>query len=469
MKKYYIWTTLAIISIFVLQSMYINSIYNYFILKEHKTIEKCISQSIDIEFFTRIVLPKKGKVEFKRRITALDDMSQKSRDSLLAIHPLPSMPQNTFNLIEMMDRGNIESFGDAQTLRQQDYLYEQGCGIDVVKLDSIFNVRIGYDCKSKICLYNKNDSLLSCSRYFDDITEYNYESDFIPATLKDYQFIKIKAFIPISKFIRNSIYTLVLSLLIMLMPLGILILQITTIKRRDRESKDRELSINGVIHDLKSPLVNISAMLNLFRITETDTNKINFINDTQTNVQFLVKRIAVLLSAVRDSKGYIPVNKEEYRLSELIKRAEALVAALLQRYRGKNSNIKFISQSDEILYIDTMHLDTVIMNLVENSLKYSNNDIDITIELYTKSEDILAINVKDNGFGIKEKYYRKIFKDYFRTPHNNIEGYGLGLPYVRKVARAHNGDAYLVTSCEGKGSEFEVTFDVKKTSETLNY
>ncbi|MFI3262574.1 MAG: HAMP domain-containing sensor histidine kinase [Rikenellaceae bacterium] len=463
MKKYYIYTILASISIFALQVLCINALYKMSYNKHREKIETYMYQAIDKYSYDTNVLQYKDTVEYKKKFTSVNDIPQRARDSLLAIHPIPEKPTTTYNLNELKDEGVIKFFGDVHTLYSLDYLYQKGIRIDATKLHNVFNSMLDEDFDSKVCVYGSDEKLIDCSHDENSKVKYNYQSDLIPLSTNNYQHVKFDVFIPKSSFVKEALMMLILSLLVCLIPLGILIYLATTVKKRDEESRARELSINGVIHDLKTPLSTVNAMLDYLRITEADKKKIDFINNSKIAVHFLLKRVGILLSAAKEkTKGkYISINKESVYIVTLADRGKVVKSLLLNKYRNKNIDIKFIYNDNQQVNIDIMHYDTVIMNLIENSLKYSNESVEVIVSLARRDNKTFTINVKDNGLGIRKQDFKKIFNSYFRSPHKNIEGYGLGLSYVKSVAKAHKGDAYLVDSCLGKGSEFEVAFNIE--------
>ena len=115
-----------------------------------------------------------------------------------------------------------------------------------------------------------------------------------------------------------------------------------------------------------------------------------------------------------------------------------------------------IPQEAEIV-CDRMHLSQMIMNLVENAIKYSGECVVIDIDFSTDG-DVASISVSDNGNGISETDSRKIFEKFYRSPkavQSGEPGVGLGLAYMKLLAEAHGGTV-SVSSREGRGSTFSI-------------
>ncbi|MBO5028153.1 MAG: HAMP domain-containing histidine kinase [Muribaculaceae bacterium] len=104
---------------------------------------------------------------------------------------------------------------------------------------------------------------------------------------------------------------------------------------------------------------------------------------------------------------------------------------------------------------DPTHFSNIVGNLIENSIKYSAEEVTITVRA-----DGNSISVIDNGIGIPEKSLPDIFKKFYRVPHGNrteVRGYGIGLYYVKTIVEKH-GWSISVESKQGKGSTFTIKF-----------
>ena len=122
-------------------------------------------------------------------------------------------------------------------------------------------------------------------------------------------------------------------------------------------------------------------------------------------------------------------------------------------------------EGETVLNADRLHLLSIIFNLLDNALKYSNSKPDIAITMIG-SDDQLVLKVADNGIGIPAEYKEKVFEKFFRVPHgdtHNAKGYGLGLSYTAHVIRKHHGTIEL-NSEPGKGTEFIFTLPRNITS-----
>ena len=129
---------------------------------------------------------------------------------------------------------------------------------------------------------------------------------------------------------------------------------------------------------------------------------------------------------------------------------------------GYKINLSISSESIPKLKIDQAAFTQVIMNLVDNAIKFSEKLKDIHIKL-KKEEDVVHIAVQDCGIGIKKNDMKKIFERFYRGENekiHNTKGSGLGLTLVKQIVEAHNG-TIQVESEFGRGSVFTILFPIE--------
>jgi two-component system phosphate regulon sensor histidine kinase PhoR len=100
---------------------------------------------------------------------------------------------------------------------------------------------------------------------------------------------------------------------------------------------------------------------------------------------------------------------------------------------------------------DRLHMSSVIFNLLDNALKYSQGNPHVEIEL-KRGEDYIYLHVSDHGIGIPAAFHGKIFRHFFRVPtedHHNVKGHGLGLSYVAHIIKMHNGQIRVINNLYG--------------------
>ena len=108
------------------------------------------------------------------------------------------------------------------------------------------------------------------------------------------------------------------------------------------------------------------------------------------------------------------------------------------------------------VYADSMHIENILTNLLDNANKYSPVTPTITVSTFNRNDHIV-VAVEDKGIGISTENQKLIFRKMFRVHTGNlhdVKGFGLGLYYVKHLVEAHNGIINLHSE-PGKGSRFE--------------
>jgi two-component system phosphate regulon sensor histidine kinase PhoR len=189
----------------------------------------------------------------------------------------------------------------------------------------------------------------------------------------------------------------------------------------------------------------------------------NAIHDPQKTKEYLdissneLQRLGLLVDKVLKlsmfEKREIELNKENFDIRELA--GEVLDTMKLQ-FEKNNAAINFTTAGNDFtINADKLHITSVIYNLLDNALKYRNEDPVINVHLSVQQNNI-ELAVSDNGIGIAPEYQSKIFDKFFRVPTENkhvVKGYGLGLSYVSHVIAQHHGSIHVESEIN-KGSTF---------------
>jgi two-component system, OmpR family, phosphate regulon sensor histidine kinase PhoR len=250
-------------------------------------------------------------------------------------------------------------------------------------------------------------------------------------------------------------------LLLLLIALSVALLYLYRQKFLNELQKD---FVNNFTHEFKTPLavMKIAGDVLVQPGIENKPDRLakysRVVKEQTEHLQSQVERL--LKTAVVENKKLL-VRKEPCQLNELIisslNQVEPLVAS-------KNALVDFVSDENEpVIFADKAQLQLVIINLVENAVKYSVNQPHIIIELKNGQSDYYSILIKDNGIGIEEKHIKFLFKKFYRVPTGNVHnvaGFGLGLNFVKKVIDAHDGKI-SIHSVVGIGSEFKIQLPKK--------
>jgi histidine kinase len=211
-------------------------------------------------------------------------------------------------------------------------------------------------------------------------------------------------------------------------------------KMRYRYEKDRKEFIDNITHDINTPIT--SASMNIDAILD------GVIKDEDKERRYLenIKNKIGVISRLLDELSLISemdVNQEEVNLTEV--NVEAFFKDIIDEfeYEKKYEDIEFVYNNNAKRYaFDIQKIRRVILNIIENSIKYSAGEEDLIVMMETKIKgDQLLLIIEDNGPGVKGDY-SSIFKRFYRDDESRsskINGSGLGLSIVRKIIEMHGG------------------------------
>jgi signal transduction histidine kinase len=230
--------------------------------------------------------------------------------------------------------------------------------------------------------------------------------------------------------------------------------------QREREFAQRQAGfLANVTHELKTPLALMQAAgenISDGRVTDGERLKNYGVHIYDESIR-LRRMIDKLLDVARVDSG-----------QTLVKKTALNIQTVLKDYHIKNKDyvkskgFSFSFHSDEkipMIMADPDHLENILNNLIENSIKYSNDTKEINIGLSVKKSKVL-ITVADKGDGIPKKAQKKIFDKFFRIENGmtaKTKGHGLGLSIVKNMVELNDG-TIEVTSEVGKGSVFTICF-----------
>lgn len=261
--------------------------------------------------------------------------------------------------------------------------------------------------------------------------------------------------IPVSNVITIMMDTLILSIIISLLLILCLIWQISTIFKQNRLDKMRNDFVSTMIHELKRPIATLKMCvsgLNNQRMLENSETRDEILSDSRDALDSLSAYFTKLRDITFNNVEQIPLNATRFSVRDMLED----VIAKTHLPSCKSVEIKIIPDDDVTINADFIHLSNIMSNLIENSIKYSSDNVEIDID-YRITDNLATISVTDNGFGISAKDISHIFDKYYRVPsHNDVPGMGLGLTYIKMLVEAHNG-TINVSSKPGQGSAFTIT------------
>ena len=223
-------------------------------------------------------------------------------------------------------------------------------------------------------------------------------------------------------------------------------------------------------HELKTPIASISLAAQM--LNDNSVNKSpqmmshlgGIINDESKRLRFLVER--VLQMSMFDKKK-TTFKKKLLDLNELVETISHSFTLRVEHTGGKIYTE--IGAVDSTIYVDEVHFQNVINNLLDNAVKYRKPDTPLVLHLKTwNDKDRLYCSIKDNGIGMKKEDQKKIFDKFYRVHTGNVhdvKGFGLGLAYVKQIVELHKGDI-KVESDKDKGTTFTISLPIIRDNVT---
>lgn len=230
-----------------------------------------------------------------------------------------------------------------------------------------------------------------------------------------------------------------------------------TIVKQKALSELKNDFISNITHEFKTPISTIS--LACQALTDADMSRgstdesLPFVKMIQAENNRLSTLVESVLQISLMDRGEMVLDMEKNNLSEIVKEISQLVEKQIVNLNGTLS----LEVPTEDIYVvcDQIHTTQMILNIVDNAIKYCKDSPDVSIVL-KKENGRVTLSVIDLGIGIDKEHLPKMFDKLYRVPTgnvHNVKGFGLGLNYVDSIVKAH-GWQLKVKSNLNIGSEF---------------
>ena len=305
-----------------------------------------------------------------------------------------------------------------------------------------------------------------CSDYTDSGEDYSYSQVLFRNDPASKMGVVKVHFPDMDSYIFSSVRFMIPSVIFTLVLLVTFIFTIVIIFRQKRYTEMRNDFINNMTHELKTPISSISLaaqMLNDETVTKSSSMMSHLggvINDEAKRLRFLVEKV-LQMSMFERKKAIFKMKQLD--LNEMVESVANTFTLRVEHTGGKiYTEIEAVNST---IYVDEMHFQNVIFNLMDNAVKYRKPDQPINIYIRTWNDDTsLYLSIRDTGVGIKKDNLKKVFEKFYRVHTGNVhdvKGFGLGLAYVKKIIDLHKGDI-TVESEYGKGTKFTIKLPIIK-------
>ncbi len=315
----------------------------------------------------------------------------------------------------------------------------------------------GVNAKFEFGVYNRG----LATKIKSDEFEYEDDSTYgVPVLVDNENKSKYQLYITFpekSKYLFSSLIGITfLSILFTIVIIAAYLNAINQLIKQKQISEIKTDFINNMTHEFKTPIATINLALDAIKNPKVinDPEKVDrylqMIRDENKRMHAQVENV---LRISKLERREFDVDKEAMDVHEIIEDAVEHVSLIIQD-RGGEINLHLDARRSDVLGND-FHFTSVIVNILDNAIKYS-ADIPV-IDVYTENfKEYILIKIKDNGVGMSKQAQKRIFDKFYREHTgdlHNVKGHGLGLAYVQQIVEVHNSQVY-VESEKGKGSTF---------------
>lgn len=250
-----------------------------------------------------------------------------------------------------------------------------------------------------------------------------------------------------------------ITLLSIIFTLIIIIAYLSAINQLIKQKQISEIKtdfINNMTHEFKTPIATINLALDaiknpkIFVDPEKVQRYLQMIRDENKRMHAQVENV---LQISKLDKRELDITKDQADIHDVLEEAIEHVHLIIEARHGTLTR-HFNAQRTTALLND-VHFTNVLVNILDNAIKYSPDEP--VIDIYTENvKDFILIKIKDSGLGMSKVTQKRIFEKFYREHTgdiHNVKGHGLGLAYVKRIIDDHNCHIY-VESEKGKGSTF---------------
>lgn len=244
----------------------------------------------------------------------------------------------------------------------------------------------------------------------------------------------------------------------LLLILTLIYLLVTLFRAKTLERIRRDLTHN-ITHELRTPIAAARAATEVLRstseIAQNETLREEYLAMTHSELDRLSVMVDSILRSSLDDESPVVLRPESVDLQSVV---DEVVASLRLKYSSLQIDFSSTIAEGTSVWVDRASLRTIVLNLVDNSIKYSDGVPKILINAVSTDEKV-SFSVEDEGIGIAPSEQRRVFDKFYRISsayRQDSQGYGLGLYHVRTLVERSGGDVKL-ESMPQRGTHITIT------------
>jgi two-component system, OmpR family, sensor histidine kinase SenX3 len=259
----------------------------------------------------------------------------------------------------------------------------------------------------------------------------------------------------------REVALLVLGIIFFVAIISGLVLNTTFLVREIRRNEQHDAFINAVTHELKTPITSIRLYLETLQTREVDEAKRREFYDVMVaDSDRLLRTVEQVLRAGRTGDKRRRIHSAVIDLAEMVRECMDVART---RYGLNSETLRYAESLDHdraaTVRGDADELRSAVSNLLDNAVKYSDQEISISVEVTTPDTKHVVVSVRDRGVGIPRGQIKRIFKRFYRVPDRvmaRVKGTGLGLFIVHSIITKHGGRVFAESAGPGMGSTFTI-------------
>jgi signal transduction histidine kinase len=254
---------------------------------------------------------------------------------------------------------------------------------------------------------------------------------------------------------------LILGVLLVLMIVCGIVLNTVFLVREIRRNEQHDAFINAVTHELKTPVASIRLFLQTLQTRPVDDEKRqDFYRLMLEDSDRLLATIEQVLRTGRLGAAGRSLHLGRIEVDELVRSCVERIRTL---HRVPEGAVRYQPVGPAAVEVDVDDVRAAVTNLIDNAVKYSGPEVQVTVRAERSHAGFITIRVHDQGAGLPKSELNRVFRRFYRVPGplaSRVKGTGLGLFIVRSVARRHGGRAWAESEGPGRGSTFALELPI---------